>query len=171
MHDFRVRPWARIVGASLAFLVVLAAAGCRASTSPPTVADVEAVIDDWHAAAAAADEVRYFGHFASDAVFLGTDDSERWTIAEFRAYARTPFSEGRGWTYRPRERHVLFADDGGLAWFDEKLDNDRYGRVRGTGVLRRTGEGWKIVHYSLSFPIPNEVALDVVAVVQGSEGP
>ena len=37
------------------------------------------VLDDWHAAAAAADEDRYFAHFAPDAIFLGTDASERWT--------------------------------------------------------------------------------------------
>ena len=29
--------------------------------------------------------------------------------------------------------------------------------VRGTGVLRHTDDGWKLVHYSLSFPIPNDV--------------
>src|SRR6266545_7462239 len=35
-----------------------------------------AMLDDWHAAAAAADEARYFAHFATDAVFLGTDATE-----------------------------------------------------------------------------------------------
>ena len=65
----------------------------------------------------------------------------------------------------------MFLDDGGLAWFDEKLDHDRYGRVRETGVLRRTGLGWQIVHYNLSFPIPNAVALDVVEIVRASDAP
>lgn len=165
----RTRVARRLRAAALLSFGLLAAAGCSASGSPPTVEDVTAVLDDWHAAAAAADEARYFGHFASDAVFLGTDDGERWTVDEFRDYALQPFSEGRGWTYRPRERHVLFSDDGSLAWFDEKLDNERYGRVRGTGVLRRTDQGWKIVHYSLSFPIPNEVTLEVVDIVRGFE--
>ena len=33
---------------------------------------ISRVLDDWHAAASAADEQRYFGHFTPDAVFLGT---------------------------------------------------------------------------------------------------
>jgi len=166
MHERRVRLWIGCRGSLLSTLVVLATAGCGASSVPATVEDVAAVLDDWHAAAAA-DEERYFGHFASDGVFLGTDDSERWTVAGFRDYAHPYFSQGRGWTYLPRERHVLLSDDGRLAWFDEKLDNEQYGRVRGTGVLRRTDEGWKIVHYSLSFPIPNEVTLTVAEFVRG----
>ncbi|MEM9802988.1 MAG: hypothetical protein AAGA20_21875, partial [Planctomycetota bacterium] len=31
------------------------------------------VLDDWHEAAAVGDRDRYIGHFAPDAVFLGTD--------------------------------------------------------------------------------------------------
>ena len=157
----------RFLGALLLTAAVLAVAGCGASSAPPTVEAVAAVLDDWHAAAAAADEERYFGHFASDGVFLGTDDNERWPVAAFRAYAHTRFSEGRGWTYVPRDRNVLFSSDGRVAWFDEKLDNESYGRVRETGVLRRTDEGWKLVHYSLSFPIPNDVTLAVVEIVRG----
>src|SRR5580692_1603200 len=49
--------------------------------------DVAAVLDDCHDAAANADEARYFGHFAPEGVFLGTDASERWDVAAFRAYA------------------------------------------------------------------------------------
>src|SRR5690349_16554349 len=39
---------------------------------------IGAVLDDWHAAAAAADEERYFGLMTEDSVFLGTDATERW---------------------------------------------------------------------------------------------
>ena len=162
-------PRGRILGALPLTFVVLAAVDCGAPSAPPTVNDVVAVLDDWHAAAAAADETRYFGHFAPDGVFLGTDDTERWTVPEFRAYASPVFSEGRGWTYVPRDRHVSFSNDGRLAWFDEKLDNERYGRVRGTDVLRGTDEGWKVVHYSLSFPIPNDVTLRVAEILRESE--
>ena len=64
---------------------------------------------------------------------------------------------------------MLFSADGKLAWFDEKLDNEKYGRVRGTGVLRLTDEGWKLVQYSLSFPIPNDITLAVAEIVRGFE--
>ena len=167
MHERDVHRWFDVRDALLWTLAALTTAGCGASSAPPTVEDVAAVLDDWHAAAAAADEERYFGHFASDGVFLGTDDSERWTVAEFRDYAHPHFSQGRGWTYLPRERHVLLSPDGSMAWFDEKLEHETYGRVRGTGVLRRTDEVWKLVHYSLSFPIPNEATLTVAEIVRG----
>ena len=61
---------------------------------------VTAVLDDWHAAAAAADEGRYFGHFAPGAVFLGTDATERWTVDEFRRYAHPYFAKGKAWSFR-----------------------------------------------------------------------
>src|SRR5262245_16848788 len=61
-------------------------------------AEVEALLDDWHNAAAQADEERYFAHLAEDAIFLGTDASEGWTKEEFRAYAHPHFASGKGWT-------------------------------------------------------------------------
>jgi len=128
---------------------------------------IDRVLDDWHDAAASADEERYFGHFAADGIFVGTDDSERWSVAEFRSYAHPHFAEGRGWTYVPVERHVTLSRDGLVAWFDEKLDNEKYGRVRGSGVLRNVAGSWKLVHYVMSFPIPNELSRDIVALVRG----
>ena len=127
---------------------------------------VSSVLDDFHSAASAADEERYFSHFTPEAVFLGTDASERWTVAEFREYAHPHFSEGRGWTYVATERHVMFSPDGRLAWFDETLRNEKYGETRGTGVLHKTGQGWKIAHYSLTLLVPNERAQAVVAVIR-----
>lgn len=132
-------------------------------------AAVRAVLDDFHAAAAAADGARYFAHFAPDGVFVGTDATERWTVEEFRAYAEPHFSEGRGWTYRPVERHVRVAPAGDVAWFDERLLNDAYGETRGSGVLRRIGGTWRIEQYVLSFAIPNETARDVVDLVRGHD--
>jgi ketosteroid isomerase-like protein len=157
---------------SLLVLSALALAASTGSAAPErTEAAVRDVLDDFHAAASAADEHRYFGHFAPDGVFLGTDETERWTVPEFREYARPHFSEGRGWTYIPTERHVAISEDGTLAWFDEKLRNEKYGTVRGTGVLRRIGDGWKIALYSMTFLVPNEVASDVVKVIRGNTAP
>ncbi len=132
----------------------------------PSVEAVERVLDDWHAAAAEADEERYFAHFAPDGVFLGTDATERWTVEEFREYAHPHFAEGRGWTYVPSHRQVTFSDGGALAWIDERLDNETYGQLRGTGVLRLVEGRWKLAHYSMSFTIPNEVTLDAVQIIR-----
>ncbi|HUB09388.1 MAG TPA: nuclear transport factor 2 family protein [Myxococcales bacterium] len=134
--------------------------------SSPAV-EIGRVLDDLHAAAAAADEARYFAHFAPDAVFLGTDPGERWTIEAFRAYAHPRFAAGKGWTYVPRPgRHV--AVDGEVAWFDEVLDNAKYGACRGTGVLRRVGGAWRVAQYSLTFLVPNRLAERVTALVKSA---
>lgn len=126
---------------------------------------VVAVLDDWHRAASAADGPRYFGHMAEECVYLGTDASERWSLAAFRAFCEPYFARGVGWTYTPRERHVSLAGD--VAWFDERLWNETYGECRGTGVLRKRRGTWEIVHYSLTFPVPNELAARVVELIRG----
>lgn len=122
------------------------------------------VLDDFHKAASDADESRYFGHMAGEAVFIGTDAAERWDRKTFRAYAHPHFAAGKGWTYTPRDRHIDIHGD--VAWFDELLDNAKYGECRGTGVLRRDNGVWKIVQYSLSIPIPNEIAGEVVKMIR-----
>jgi len=134
---------------------------CFALTSVSPEAAVAAVLDDWHAAAAAADEARYFGHFADGAVFLGTDATERWTVEEFRKYAHPYFAKGKAWSFRAVARHVAFSKDGSVAWFDESLDTPNLGPSRGSGVLVRTPAGWKIAHYYLSVPIPNDLMKEI----------
>ena len=125
---------------------------------------INRLLDDFHLAAAEGDRDRYLGHFASSGVFLGTDDWERWPLAEFSDYVERRFSEGGGWHYDPEERHVMFAEDGRTAWFDEIVVSRRWGRFRGTGVLLRVDEGWKIAHYSLTVLVPNERFAEVSAV-------
>jgi len=141
-------------------IAALLLAGCAAA---PRAADVGAVLDDFHDAAAKADEERYFAHFAPEGVFLGTDATERWTVPEFRAYAHPHFARGNGWAYAPRDRHVSFSPAGDVAWFDELLDHASYGVLRGSGALRRIGAAWRITQYNLAFTVPNNAAEDVVA--------
>ncbi|NNM26678.1 MAG: SnoaL-like domain-containing protein [Phycisphaerales bacterium] len=129
------------------------------------------VLDDFHAAAAAADGPRYFRHFTADAVFIGTDPGERWTRAEFETYAKPHFARGTGWTYVTTERHITRGPDDATAWFDEMLENERYGTCRGTGVLVRTHRGWKIAQYALTIPLPNDLTPEVVGRIRESAAP
>ena len=64
----------------------------------------------------------------------------------------------------------MFSEDGTVAWIDERLDNEHYGELRGTGVLQMEGSDWKIVHYSMTFPIPNEIAGDVIEQIRALGG-
>ncbi len=136
-------------------------AGCAAPGSrsaPRGEPGVEAVLDSLHRAAAEADGEMYFSLFAPEAIFLGTDATERWTIEEFRAFALPYFDRESAWTYVPRDRHISPLPGGDVVFFDELLDHEKYGECRGSGVLRKIDGSWRIAQYNLSFPIPNDVA-------------
>ncbi|MCZ6754618.1 MAG: nuclear transport factor 2 family protein [Gemmatimonadetes bacterium] len=123
---------------------------------------VAATLNTLHQAASEADFNRYNGVFAANAVFLGTDATERWTRDQFMGYAKPYFDQGRGWTYVMVERHVSIAADGATAWFDERLDNASYGETRGSGVLIKESGEWKISQYNLTIPMPNDLAREFV---------
>jgi hypothetical protein len=137
----------------------------------PRIAAISQLLDRLHGDAAKADGDAYFDLFAPDAVFIGTDAAERWTVEAFRAYALPLFAQGKGWTYKPRLRHVTLAHIpcGCIAWFDEILDSASYGTSRGTGVVSLTPGGWKIEQYALTFPIPNDMAAEMTAKIKTFE--
>jgi len=148
-------------------LELFAALILAAAPTPET--EVAEALDALHAAAARADGQAYFELFTPDARFIGTDAAERWSLADFRAYAEPYFARGQGWTYTPVERTVTLApvQCRCIAWFDEVLDSRSYGVTRGSGVLRKTGDGWKIEQYVLSFAVPNDRARAVVEAIAG----
>ncbi len=131
--------------------------------------EVVATLDAFHAAAAVADGERYFSLLADDAIYYGTDPTERWTKEDFRAFADPYFSTGRGWTYEMLDRYVFLDRSRRIAWFDETLRNENYGDVRGTGVLRRDEGGWRLVQYNLCFPVPNDLAGDLVEMIRAQQ--
>lgn len=133
----------------------------------PELFDVGLVLDQWHFAASQGLFEMYFGLMAQDAIFLGTDETERWDVEQFKGYAREHFSAGQGWTYTPRrgDRFVKLSTDQQTAWVDELLDNEKYGVLRGTSVLVKVGNDWKIAHYSLTFMVPNDKAKAVVELI------
>ena len=149
---------------AIPLLLILVAGAAYAGTDRDAVA---VVLDDWHKAASTADEERYFGHLTADAVFMGTDVTERWVGKAFREFAHPHFASGKGWTFVPRSRNVMLHRD--VAWFDEVLDSASYGECRGTGVLRKVKGGWKIVHYNLTIPIPNDLAKGIVWLIRSKK--
>ena len=131
--------------------------------------DVATLLDNFHQAASQADGERYFGYFAPNGVFLGTDINERWNVEQFKAYAMPYFSKGKGWTYRPVSRKIYISEDGNTAWFDEILDNDNFGKTRGSGVLVKAGEQWKVAQYHLTLPVPNSLIEKVVKMIEADK--
>lgn len=161
-------------------LLVLACSAPPAPVAPPAPPpfdragaerDVARELDDLHDAAAHADEARLFAHFARGAVFLGTDATERWDMAAFRAYAHPRFARGTGWTFHVERRAVAFDADAGSAWFDEDLRGEKLGPARGSGVLVREGGRWLVAQYNLALTVPNERFGDVRALLDAPPPP
>ena len=146
--------------------LLLLLCSCASAPTGHSRAAVAALLDDWHDAAADADEGRYFAAMAPEFVFLGTDATERWDVTAFRAFAHPYFASGKAWTFVPRDRFVILSPAGDVAWFDEKLDSATYGECRGTGVARRVNGAWKVAHYNLTIPIPNDLAKTVVEMIR-----
>lgn len=151
--------------------------GCSSTQSQlmaPTTSEADSraaigrMLDDWHDAAAKADEARYFGHMRQDAVFLGTDATERWDKAAFQKYSHPHFAKGKAWTFRASRRAIILDAGGTMAHFDEDLVTQNLGPARGTGVVAWAGDRWVLVHYNLTITVPNnrfEAAKDAAGAV------
>ncbi len=143
---------------------------------PAPVADDPAraareLLGDLHRAKSEADGERFFGHLAPDAIFLGTDRSERFTVEQYRAFAGPYFDRGIKQISVPLEQNVFLSPDGKVAWFDERLDRAEIGELRGTGVLRKVDGEWKVAHYNLIFPVPNDLTKDLVERIRAFYAP
>ena len=131
-----------------------------------SVKAVDGALDAFHGAASRADQATYLGLLTEDAVFLGTDGTERWQGQAFRQFVQSRFSKGQGWTYTPTERHITISESGKTAWFDEMLNHEGLGICRGSGALEHTAQGWRIAQYNLSVPIPNSLVDEVVGEIK-----
>ncbi|TSE06370.1 nuclear transport factor 2 family protein [Aquimarina algiphila] len=117
--------------------------------------EINNILEQWHKAAADANFDAYFGLMTKDAIFIGTDPTENWTNADFKAFSKPYFDKGKAWGFSTLERNIFAENDMSIAWFDELLDT-QMGICRGSGVVQKTNQGWKIKHYVLSIAIPNE---------------
>ena len=105
------------------------------------------MLDAFHQAAHQIDAKRYLSLLSKDAVFIGTDATERWSHKAFSAYVNKHFSAGKGWTMRVSKRFLTRAPQGDIVWFHERLEHAKYGALRGSGVLMLSKTGWKITQY------------------------
>jgi hypothetical protein len=129
--------------------------GCPEVVGPEDF-NIHVTIDRWHRAAAKADSATFFGSMTPEAIYLGTDDSERWQRDEFANWAAPFFRKGKAWDFTPHHRKLYYSPDGKTVWFEEKLDT-WMGPCRGSGVmLQQADKKWKLAHYNLSVTIPND---------------
>jgi ketosteroid isomerase-like protein len=149
----------------LAVLVVLTLSGCKSMMENQTTSkeNINTTLDSWHKAAAEANFNDYFNLMTDDAIFIGTDATENWNKAAFQAFAKPYFDKGKAWNFTAIDRHIYFDKTGEIAWFDELL-NTQMKLCRGSGVLVKIGNEWKIKHYVLSMTIPNDNTNEVVKI-------
>lgn len=126
--------------------------------------EINAFIDKWHQAASDANADVFFGSMADHSIYIGTDASERWTKTEFISFAKPYFDKGKAWDFKPYDRDVHVTSDAKIAWFSELLTT-WMGVCRGSGVLVRTDQGWKLEQYHLSVTVPNDLIKDFISLV------
>lgn len=126
------------------------------------------LINSWHQAASEANFTTYFEYFTNNAVFIGTDATENWSKKDFEAYAKPHFDKGKAWNFKSLERNIYISADQKTAWFDELLDTQMK-ICRGSGVLIKVKNRWKIAHYVLSISIPNELSNEVIQLKKSSD--
>jgi len=116
---------------------------------------INVMLNAWHNAASVADEDVFFDSMTSDGVYIGTDATERWLRDEMREWSKEYFDREKAWDFKVKSRNVDLSSNGQMGWFDELLDT-WMGECRGSGVVVKTNEGWKIKHYHLSIAVPND---------------
>ena len=129
---------------------------------------IEDLLNQWHQAAANADQQTYFDFIAAGGIYIGTDATENWTKEEFFEWSRSYFENGKAWNFEANERNIYLSDKKNIAWFDEQLEFPG-GILRGSGVMAKEKNGWKLKHYVLSLPVPNDKFKAVSAVISNKE--
>lgn len=124
---------------------------------------IAALLDSLNQAAADADYDLYFSFYSDDAVFIGTDATERWDKQSFMTWAKPFFDRKTTWNFHCMKRNIEFGSYMDIAWFDELL-NTQMKICRGSGVVIKTDRGWQIQQYVLSVTAPNSSIDSIVSI-------
>ena len=112
-------------------------------------------MNDWHKAAAEADEETFFTKMSPTGIYLGTDASEKWFSDEMKKWSQEYFDRESAWSFTATSREWYFAANKQVAWFDEIIDT-WMGECRGSGVLTFENGEWKMEQYNLAILVPND---------------
>lgn len=122
---------------------------------------IDTLLNNWHKDAAEANLEDLLNTMDSISIYIGTDASENWTKTEYEKFCKPYFDKGRTWDFTPLERNIYVSKSMDVVWFDELLDT-WMGICRGSGVLEKTSNEWKIKHYVLSVTVPNDDIYNVI---------
>ncbi len=68
--------------------------------------EITQMLDNWHKAAANADQQAYFDGIAEDGIYIGTDATEIWTKQEFFEWSKPYFDKGKAWSFVAIQRNI-----------------------------------------------------------------
>jgi hypothetical protein len=158
---------------SLLLMAMLGATACNTKTdvqngSANSKQQVADLLDSFNVAAGKAEYEKYFSYYADSSIFIGTDATERWNKQEFMVWAKPYFDRGRAWNFKSIKRSIYFDATGNLAWFDELLKTQMK-ICRGSGVVVKQGNEWKVKQYVLSMTLPNTLVDTVVKLKAATE--
>ncbi|WP_435416440.1 nuclear transport factor 2 family protein [Polaribacter aestuariivivens] len=144
---------------SILFFTILFFSNCATSKKVVNTTSIKNEVDtflvNWHKAASDANFENYFGALDDTSIYIGTAAEEVWTKEQFAAFSKPYFDRGKAWSFTTLQRNIYVHKTGNIVWFDELL-NTWMGTCRGSGVLEKTNDSWKIKHYVLSVTIPND---------------
>jgi len=132
----------------------------------PLKVEIGRFLDEWHKDASRADMPAYFDKIDEEGIYIGTDATENWTKQAFYEWSKPYFDKGKAWSFQAEERNIYLSEVQDMAWFDEKLRSSS-SSLRGSGVLIQKNGKWKILHYVLSLPVPNEKFKEVLELIGG----
>jgi len=118
--------------------------------------EMDEVIDRWHRAAATGDSAAFFGLMTTDAIYLGTDEKERWDRTSMAKDLGKYFNGKKAWKFIPYNRIFMTLEDKKTMLFDECL-NTWMGPCKATGKLSKVKGKWLISYYNLSVAVSNDV--------------
>ena len=129
---------------------------------------INRLIDNWHLAATNANLEKFFELMSSDATYIGTDATERWTRKEFYDFCKPHFDKGTAWDFKAYNRKIYTSPNGETIWFDELLKT-WMGVCRGSGVISIENGNYKISHYHLSVTVQNERIEEFLEIEQNTD--
>lgn len=124
---------------------------------------INAILNQWHSDVADSNFDAYFSKMTVNSVFIGTDAEEIWDKKKFKEFSKPYFDNKETWNFTPLNRNIYFSPDHNTVWFDELLDT-WMGICRGSGVLIKENNNWKIAHYVLSVTIPNDDMKEIITI-------
>lgn len=130
--------------------------------------EFDEIIDAWHHAAATGDSVGFFSRMTEDALYLGTDETERWTRTTMGKDLGKFFNGKKAWHFIAYNRIYTALDDKNTILFDESLKT-WMGPCKSTGMMRKVKGKWLISYYNLNVAVSNAVVQNYLKLLKEEE--